>query len=153
MNEINVALVGCGYVANSHLKAWRKVHKARVLAVCDLNEAMAKSTAKRWKVPRYYTSFSELMKQRDINVIDIITPPQTHAPLAVQAMESGFNVLLEKPMTMTVEYAEQIVKCQKDTGVKAGVIHNWLFEPPVREAASLMKRGLLGEVIDAGVEA
>jgi len=153
MREINVALVGCGFVANGHLKAWRKVREARVVAVCDLNETMAKSTAERWRIPRHYTSFSELMDQKNINLVDICTPPQTHASLAVQAMKAGFNVLLEKPMTMTVKDAEEIVKCQKTTGMKAGVIHNWLFEPPVLEADSLVKKRFLGEIITAEVEA
>jgi len=153
MREINVALVGCGFVANDHLKAWRKIREARVVAVCDLNETMAKSTAKRWKIPRHYTSFSELMGQRTIDLVDICTPPQTHASLAVQAMKAGFNVLLEKPMTMTVKDAEEIVKCQKSTGMKAGVIHNWLFELPVLEADSLVEKGFLGELVNAEVEA
>jgi len=153
MRGINVALVGCGFVANGHLKAWRKVREARVVAVCDLNETMAKSTAERWRIPRHYTSFSELMDQKNINLVDICTPPQTHASLAVQAMKAGFNVLLEKPMTMTVKDAEEIVKCQKTTGMKAGVIHNWLFEPPVLEADSLVKKRFLGEIITAEVEA
>lgn len=153
MREINVALVGCGYVANGHLKAWTKVREARVVAVCDLNETLAKSTAKRWRIPRHYTSFSKLMDQKNIHLVDICTPPQTHASLAVQAMKAGFNVLLEKPMTMTVKDAEEIVKCQKTTGMKAGVIHNWLFEPPVLEADSLVKKQFLGEIINAEVEA
>ena len=153
MREINVAIVGCGFVANGHLRAWRKVRQARVVAVCDLNETIAKSTAKRWKIPRYYTSFSELMEHRNIGLVDICTPPQTHASLAVQAMKAGFHALLEKPMTMTVKDAEKIVKCQKTTGMKAGVIHNWLFEPPVLEADSLVKKGFLGEVINVEIEA
>jgi UDP-N-acetyl-2-amino-2-deoxyglucuronate dehydrogenase len=153
MQKLNVALVGCGYVANSHLKAWRKVKQAQVSAVCDLNEAMARNIAQRWKISQYYTSFSELLKNKDIDIIDISTPPQTHASLGIQAMEAGFNVLLEKPMTMTVKDAEQLVESQKSTGVKAGVIHNWLFEPSVREADSLVRKGLLGEVVNAEVEA
>ena len=50
MHKINVAIVGCGYVANEHLKAWSKVREAQVVAVSDLNESLAKSTADLWKV-------------------------------------------------------------------------------------------------------
>ena len=153
MREINVAIVGCGVVANGHIRAWRKVREARVEAVCDLNETTAKSTAELWKIPRYYKSSSELMEHGNIDLVDICTPPQTHASLADQAMKAGFHVLLEKPMTMTVKDAERIVECQKTTGMKAGVIHNWLFDHPVLEADSFVKRGLLGEVINVEVEA
>jgi len=153
MREINVAVVGCGYVANDHLEAWRKVHSAGVVAVSDLNETLAKSTAEIWRIPNYYKSLSELIELGNIDLIDICTPPQTHASLAVQAMKAGINVMIEKPMTMTLKDAEEIVRCQKTTGVKAGVIHNWLFEPPVVEADHLVKRGRIGEVFNMEIAA
>ena len=152
MHKINVAVIGCGYVANDHLKAWRKVHSARVVAVSDLNETLAKSTAEIWIIPHYYTSLSELIELGNIDLVDICTPPQTHRALAVQAMKAGFNVVIEKPMAMTVRDAEEIVKCQKTTGVKAGVIHNWLFEPTVLEADSFVKKGYLGEVFNVKID-
>lgn len=152
MCKIDVALVGCGFVANDHLDAWKKLHQARVVAVCDLNEIMARNTAKQWKIHAYYTSPSEMIDHPDIDLIDICTPPQTHASLAVQAMKAGFHVLLEKPMAMTVKDAEEIVKCQETTGVKSGVIHNWLFDPPILESSAFVKKGCLGEVINADVE-
>src|SRR5271157_4169465 len=128
MPEIKVAVVGCGFVANDHLKAWKKLKTARVVAVSDLNEALAKNTAATWKIPCYYLSLPKLIEGSDIDVVDICTPPQAHSALAIQAMEAGLNVLIEKPMTMTVEDAERIYECQKTTKVKAGVIHNWLFD-------------------------
>lgn len=153
MPEIKVAVVGCGFVANDHLKAWKKLRTARVVAVSDLDEALAKSTAAAWKIPSYYLSLSKLIESSNINLVDICTPPQTHAALAVQAMEAGLNVLIEKPMTMTVEDAEKIARCQKTTKVKAGVIHNWLFDPPVLKAVSIAKKGYLGELLSIEVEA
>ena len=153
MHDINVAIVGCGYVANGHLKAWSKVREAQVVAVSDLNESLAKSTADLWRVPRYYKSLSELIEWGKIDLVDICTPPQTHAALAIQAMKAGFNVLIEKPMTMTVKDAEQIVESRKSTGMKAGVIHNWLFDVPVLEADYLVKKGYLGDIFNMEIEA
>jgi len=152
MKETKVALVGCGFVANDHLKAWRKLNHAKVVAVSDLNESLAKSTAEVWRIPRYYASFSDMIKKEKIDVVDICTPPHTHAALAVQSMEVGVNVLIEKPMTMTVSDAEKIVNCQKSSGVEAGVIHNWLFEASVLEACAFVNRGLLGEVLNVEIE-
>jgi len=153
MREINVAIVGCGYVANGHLEAWRKVRQAQVIAVSDLNENLAKSTAEAWNVPRYYSTLSNLLAKCKVDLVDICTPPQVHAALAVEAMKAGVNVLIEKPMTMTVKDAEKIVGCQKATGVKAGVIHNWLFDEPVLQADALIKKGKLGEIFHIEVEA
>jgi len=153
MREINVAIVGCGYVANGHLKAWRNIREAQVVAVSDLNEKLGKSTAETWKIPRYYSTLSDLLAQCKVDLVDICTPPQVHAVLAVEAMKAGINVLIEKPMTMTVKDAEEIVGCQKATGVKAGVIHNWLFDDPVLQADSIIKTGKLGEIFHIEIEA
>jgi len=92
------------------------------------------------------------MERSNIDLVDICTPPQTHAPLAVQAMGKGHSVLIEKPMTMTTKDAEEIVKCQEITGMKVGIIHNWLFEPPVLEAISLVEKGFLGEITNVNIE-
>ena len=83
MREINVAIIGCGEVADGHIKAWRKVSESKIEAVCDLNEDLARSTAESWKIPKFYRSFSELVKQKSINLVDICTPPHTHADIAV----------------------------------------------------------------------
>lgn len=124
-----------------------------MVAVSDLNEALARRTAETWKVPRFFTSLEKMIEVGHVNLVDICTPPQTHAALAVQAMKAGSHVIIEKPMTMTTKDAEEIVRCQKTTGVKVGVIHNWLFEPPVLEADSLVKKGYLGDVFSVEVEA
>jgi predicted dehydrogenase len=153
MREINVAIVGCGYVANGHLQAWRNVREARVVAVADLNENLAKRTAEAWKIPKYYSTLSHLVAQSKVDLADICTPPQAHAVLAVEAMNAGVNVLIEKPMTMTVKDAKEIVECQKVTGVKAGVMHNWLFDDPVLQADSIIKKGKLGEIFNIEIEA
>jgi len=153
VDELIVAVVGCGFVADGHLRAWTKVEKADVVAVCDVNKDAVEKTASLWKIGSRYTSFSKLLEHRNLGTIDICTPPHTHSSLAIQAMKSGFNVLLEKPMTMTSKDSEEIVKSQKETGVKAGVIHNWLFEPSVLEATSLVRRGYLGDIINVEIEA
>lgn len=150
--HLDIAIVGCGYVANGHIEAWRKVRNARVAAVCDLNEDLAKRTINQWSIPRYYRSLSDFVQKEKVDVVDICTPPQTHALLAVQAMQAGMNVLIEKPMTMSVEDAEKIIDCQNDTEMKAGVIHNWLFEPPVVEADSWLKDGRIGNILGIEIE-
>jgi predicted dehydrogenase len=153
MNRIDVGVVGCGDVADGHIRAWKKVPQAEIKAVCDLNETLASSTATTWKIPTYYTTMSELVQSGSVNVVDIATPPHTHADLAIEAMKAGVNVLIEKPMTMTVEDATRIIECQRETGVKAGVIHNWLFDAPVIEASLSVKKGILGKLVNVEVEA
>lgn len=153
MRKINVSVIGCGRVAESHLKVWRKLKNAQVVAVSDSNEKLAKQTAEAWKIRKYYTSLTDLLANVDLDVVDICTPPHIHAELAVEAMKAGVNVLIEKPMTMTIKDAEKILECQKATGVKVGVIHNWLFDEPVIKANSIIEEAKLGEIYNIKIEA
>jgi len=151
MARINVAIVGCGAVANSHLAAWRRIPYAKVLAVCDTNIKIAQRTARNWKIPRSFTSTSELSNYKEITLWDICTPIETHKQVANQAMKNGFDALIEKPLAIATKDAEEIIECQRVTKRKAGVIHNWLFEPPVLKARAIVERGQVGEIIGAHI--
>jgi len=146
MDKVKVVLVGCGYIADGHLRSWKKLNNAEVVSVVDINESAAENAAKKWNIPSYSSSLKDLLSKGDVDVVDICTPPHTHAPIAVEAMEAGSNIILEKPMTMNIEDADRILSCWKRTGVKAGVIHNWLFEPPVPDVRALVDEGVLGEI-------
>jgi len=144
-SKITVAIVGAGNVANSmHLPSWAKISEAKVVAVCDVNKEYAERTAKKWKIPRAYTDFDELLeKERGaIAVIDICTPPSTHAPLSVKAMEAGFHVLLEKPMAMSLEESERILKeyQRRKNEVRLCIIHNYLFSPSMLKIKSALEK-------------
>ena len=152
LKNINVALVGCGYVSSSHLAAWRRIPYAKVVAACDSNVKIVEKTARDWKIPRTYTSVSDMSDSNKIDLWDICTPINTHKDLANQGMKDGFDVLIEKPLTISSEDAKEIVECQKNTGRKAGVIHNWLFEPPVLKAKSLVRQGVIGDVIASHID-
>jgi predicted dehydrogenase len=153
MAEFNVGIIGCGWVSNGHIKAWRKVKDAKVVSVCDVFEDAAKSMAMKWNIDEYYVDFSELIEKSAVDVVDICTPPSTHREFMVRAMKGGINAITEKPMTMTVEEAQDIVDVKNQTGMKAGVIHNWLYEPTILQADSMVEDGRLGDIIHVEVEA
>jgi predicted dehydrogenase len=146
MNKLNIAVIGCGYIANGHLRSWNKIPKAKVTAVVDLNVDLARKTADEWKVDRYFSSSDELYDELHPDVVDICTPPQTHRMLAVQSMSKEINTLIEKPMTMTVKDSELILETESKTNTISGVIHNWLFEPPIPKVRELVKEGKIGKV-------
>lgn len=151
--ELTVAIVGCGFIANEHIPAWRKINRVRIVATCDINEEACRATARRWNIPRYYTDFSTLLEKEHPSAVSICTPPQTHTPLAVQAMKAGCHVLLEKPMAMTTKDATEMLRTQRDTGVTLSVVHNWLFQQAVLEANDLIRNDRVGKVMGIHVEA
>ncbi len=152
-----VAIVGAGQVVNDeHLPAWKQVGSAKVIAVCDINEDTARSTAARWKVPRYYTQFDELLKHEKPFIVDICTPPATHLALTIQALEAGCNVILEKPMVMSLDDNEKILKAykeRKDKSLEIGVIYSQLFKPQISKLLTKVKAGEIGDVIQVEYKA
>jgi predicted dehydrogenase len=150
--NVNVGILGCGYIANEiHLPAFEAAG-AKVLAVCDKNENSARETAKRTK-SRYYINFLDLLeKEKELDIIDICTPPQSHSLLACQAMEAGCHVLVEKPLALSVSEAKKMANVARKNGVKLCVDHNSLFNPVVMKARNVVRRGDVGDVIRVDIK-
>lgn len=137
-----VAIVGTGYAANNiHIPDWKAI-RADIVAVCDINKKNAEKTAKNWGIKKVYEDFESLLKNEEKDVIiDLCTPPSIHAPMAIQAMNSGFNVVIEKPMSMSIEDNRKILSAyekNKDR-VKLCVVRNTLFSQSIREIRSKLE--------------
>jgi len=151
--SVTVAVVGVGDVANRvHLPTWKRISVARIIAICDTDKEKAAATAKQWNIPKYYTQFEEMLDKEKPLVVDVCTPPGSHLPLAIEAMDRGCNVILEKPMSMSIEESRKIIEAyteRKAGGIKLCVIHNLLFESFMSKLRSAIKRDV-GDII--GVE-
>ncbi|MCX7998460.1 MAG: Gfo/Idh/MocA family oxidoreductase [Leptospiraceae bacterium] len=152
MRKIAVALVGAGNVSGVHMKAWKKISEVEVLAVCDLIEERAKRFARNWRIKHVYTDFDELLEDFEGEIIDICTPPQTHMPMSIKAMDRGFNVVLEKPMSISVEESENIIKeyQKRKDEIKLLVIHNYLFSPSMLEIKQILLKNKV-EILGADI--
>ena len=102
MKKVKVGIVGCGLVTkNRHIPSYRRLKKdVDLCAVCDMNETLAKETAKEYSIAKAYPDVSEMLFAESLDIIDICAPPQVHAPVAVEAIEEGCNVIMEKPMAL-----------------------------------------------------
>ena len=126
--RLRVGLVGCGGVAQwAHIPALKKVKNAELVAVCDRNEELASIVAKNFRIHRYYADFPQMLEKEGLDMVEICTPPKTHASLSIKAIESGCHVLVEKPMAMTTKEADEMIRASKDSKVKLGVVHNKEF--------------------------
>ena len=144
--HLSVVLIGTGFIAtHKHLPAWRRLrHKARVVALCDLDRARAEAVARRFDIPRVYADVGEMLAREQPDIVDICTPPKTHMPLAIQALEAGSHVLIEKPMAVTVEECDRIIQTARATGRKVCVIHSDLFYPAFMRAREMVAKGAIG---------
>jgi len=150
---MKVGIVGCGKVAKGvHIPALLKIKGIEIAAVCDVNEAEAKGTARTFNIARSYTDLSDMLQREDLEMVDICIPPHMHAPMAIQAIEEDCHVLLEKPMTSSVSEADEILRALKNSGVKLCVVHNYLFRQLAIKAKSIVERGELGDIIGMDVK-
>ena len=153
MRRLKVGIVGCGGVATqTHIPIWHEIKDVEIVAVCDKNEETAKKTANRVKIHRYFTELSDMLDDSYIDIVDNCTPVGLHAQASIQAMEHGCNVLVEKPMALSVEEANEMIQVSNRKRVKLGVIHNTLFNPTVVKARALVQERELGDIIGTDIK-
>jgi predicted dehydrogenase len=146
MGRVKAAIIGAGLIAGlKHIPAFRK-HGGKIdlAALCDLNVEAARRMAAAHGIPRAYSDIAEMLDKERPDLVDICTPPGTHTRIAIQAMKAGSNVLIEKPMALTMEDCDAIVNAAKENKVKVCVGHSDLFYYPFIEARKLVREGAIG---------
>lgn len=108
MSKINVGVIGAGSISGLHFAAYRNHNDVNLMAVCDINETRAKETAEQYGADRYFTDYKELLTMNDIDAVSICTWNNSHAEIAIAALEAKKNVLVEKPLCKTVDEAKKI---------------------------------------------
>jgi predicted dehydrogenase len=143
---VNVGVLGCGLIAAYHIPHILRDKRVTRLSIADLDQSQAARIAERYAIKHVYSDFESMNKAQTLDVVHILTPPQTHADLAIKAMEAGCHTLVEKPMALTVADADAMVKSARKNGVKLGIDHNFLFNPVVVAAQSLVESGAVGHI-------
>jgi len=148
-DKLKVAVVGCGAVTeHRHIPSFARIkNKVMLQAVCDKNEELARKVAQNHHIPEVYTSQTDMLKSEKIDIVDVCTPPQIHAPIAIEALENGCHVLLEKPMALTVSDCDKMIEAARKNNRKLCIVHNVLFHPPLVKACQLVKEGAIGNFI------
>jgi len=149
MSKLKVGIVGCGHVSKArHIPSFLRLKKTVTLsAVCDLNKELATNVAKQFGIPHAYSNLSDMISTEKLDVVDVCTPPKIHAPVALEAMERGCNVLLEKPMAPSLHDCDKMVQASQKYNVKLSVVHNQNFYPPFLKAQKLVEGGAIGKLL------
>lgn len=144
---MRIGIVGCGEIAQTHARFILEQKQCRLVGVCDRDGRKARIFAERFGVERSYQDVENLLDEERPDVVHVLTPPLTHAALAIAAMEAGSHVLVEKPMAASCEEADAMIAVARAQGVKLCVNHNQLFEPVMLKAFTLLQNGALGDII------
>ena len=146
MKKVRMAVIGLKtFGRKSHVVGVKGNENAELIAVCDIDEAMAKMVAEEHGVP-YYLDYKELLKREDLDAVTIATPDQVHREIAVAALAAGKHVLCEKPLALTVEDCKAMVEASKQYGKKLMVGQICRLAPSFLLAKELIDRGEIGEI-------
>src|SRR4051812_25626171 len=101
MRIMNVGIVGCGVISAAHIKAWQRTPGFHVRGVVDTNTEQAQKRAKEFSIETIYDGLDQLIA--DCDVVDVCTPPQSHAAIAEKAIAGGRHIVMEKPVVTKIE--------------------------------------------------
>ena len=150
---LNIGLVGYGFMGRTHSNAYKRVndffdleYRPVLKSVCGRDEEKAKAFADNWQYESVETDWQRLIDREDIDAIDICTPNNTHAEIAIAAAKAGKMILCEKPLSMNVQEGEQMVEAVEQANVANTVWYNYRRVPAVTLAKQLVDDGRLGKI-------
>ncbi|MEM2742129.1 MAG: Gfo/Idh/MocA family oxidoreductase [Nitrososphaeria archaeon] len=143
--KINLGIIGLGYIGKFHLRNCLNLKSAKVVAVADASKK-ALSYAKELGVKKLFTDFHELLEQPDIEAVIISLPTHLHADCAINAIESGKHILLEKPIANKLEEGEKIITAARKHNVKLMVGYPLRFSHKFIDIKRKMESGVLGDI-------
>jgi predicted dehydrogenase/nucleoside-diphosphate-sugar epimerase len=144
-----VGLAGAGQISEYHGAAVRRVPNAELMGVYDVDIDRAGVKAAESGV-RAFDSLAA-MREAGCDVVHVLTPPDTHAAVALEALELGCHVLIEKPLACDVDDCRKVQERAKALGLQACVDHSLLFDPQVRRALDMARSGRLGRIVSVDI--
>lgn len=147
MDMINFAVVGMGHIANKHIEAIEKAEGANLAAICDNNPARLEIDNPAVKK---YTDLSEMLEQNpEIDVVNICVPSGLHAKLTKIVAEAKRHIIVEKPMSLKLDDARDMISYADKNGVKLAVVHPNRFRPAIQKVKQAMDAGSFGKLSHA----
>jgi predicted dehydrogenase len=150
---VNVALIGYAFMGKAHSNAWRQVMPffsprltPRLKVIVGRTPRKVKEAARSYGWEEFATDWREVVTRDDIDIVDIVTPGDSHAEIAIAAARAGKTVLCEKPLANNVRDAERMLAAVEKAGVVHMICHNYRRVPAVMLAKQLIDDGQLGEI-------
>ena len=153
MADVNVALIGYAFMGRAHSNAWRQVSRffspkltPRLKVICGRDRKNVQAAAATLGWEESATDWREVIARPDIHIVDVSTPGDSHAEIAIAAAQAGKAVFCEKPLANTVKEAKAMVAAVKKAGVPNMICHNYRRAPAVMLARELVASGKLGQI-------
>lgn len=153
LNSVRWGIIGVGNVTEIKSgPAFYKVPSSQLVAVMRRNVEKAADYAKRHNVPKWYTNATELINDQEVDAVYIATPPDSHAQYAIEAMQAGKPVYVEKPMARSYPECLEMLKVSEETGVPIRVAYYRRTLPAFLKAKELIDSGVIGKPLMVNIQ-
>lgn len=148
MNKLRLAIIGTGGISNSHVRAYKQMEDVEIVAGADIVPGKAREALDRWELPeaKAYEDTELMLREVKPDAVSVCTYNTAHAVCAAAAMRAGCHVLLEKPMTVTLEDAQMLRRVEKETGKILTIGFQPRYDDRMKRIKEVVQSGRLGDV-------
>jgi predicted dehydrogenase len=151
MSIVRTAIVGLGTISFEHLAKLQHRRGVEVVGLCDLHETLARAVSERFGGGAPYTDFARMLADTRPDVVHVLTPPQAHHPLTIEALKAGAHVFVEKPIAPTWEEYVEMRDLARGKGLLLCENYNCRFEPGMLAALEVWRSGRIGDTVNVDV--
>lgn len=146
MKKLKFAILGTGFWSQFQLGGWQELEGVECVALYNRTKSRAENLGKRFNINNIYDDAEELIKNEELDFIDIITDVDSHATFVELAAKYKINVICQKPMAPDWETAKRMMEITKSAGIKYYVHENYRWQPQIRKVKELIDSGIVGKV-------
>ncbi|HIW74399.1 MAG TPA: Gfo/Idh/MocA family oxidoreductase [Firmicutes bacterium] len=145
---MNYALIGCGRISFNHVAAALE-NKLNIVALCDVIPAHMEEKIQRFQLPdtvKQYTDYRQMLKNEKLDLVAIATESGKHAAIALDCIEAGVNLIIEKPIALSLADADKIIARAEEKGVNVCACHQNRFNKSIQKIREAMEEGRFGRL-------
>jgi predicted dehydrogenase len=150
MKRWGFGLIGCGSIADVHLKALAELDRARIVGVSSRSEERTRSVGEQWGCA-WTTDYRELLSNPEVEIVCVTTSSGSHGPIGLEALRAGKHLVVEKPIAMTSAEAETLIEAAERNGVTLSVIAQNRFYDHYRWIKRVVDEGRIGKLLLAEI--
>jgi len=143
---LNVGVIGCGYWGPNLIRNFSQLRRSQVVQVADLDEERLSHMRTLYPNIQTTVAYEDIVGNEAIDIVAVATPVHTHHKLAVEALKAGKHVFVEKPLTSSVQQAEDLIAISKENHVKLMVGHTFEYTSAIKKMKEILDAGELGEI-------
>lgn len=145
MHKLRLATAGAGYFSQFHFDAWRRIAEVELVGVCNQTLGKAQAIVDTFG-GQAFADFQQMLEEANPNLVDVITPPETHEAYVTAALNAGAHVICQKPFTQDLETARRLAELARARGLRLIVHENFRFQPWYRKIKAELEADRLGKI-------